>query len=122
MKVLTNKTTKTNTVITWSASIQTDEGVQFAAMHGTMDNTHPLGKTELVVHNHEIYDENVKEVSSAYEQFKSDVTKAAGDFVGQMKKSDQRRPLLTSRYWINRFESRRYSILTASVSALLIFF
>ena len=68
--------------ISWATILQDDRGVQFGAMSGSLDATHPLGQISFTVHNNEVYQANAAEAKQAYVEFSREVTETALDFVG----------------------------------------
>ena len=88
MIIRKRKTTKVITMVTWSTSLQNENGIQFAAMNGSLDASHPLGQTSLTVHNVPLYQENEKAVKAMYAEFVETVSAAAEQFVGLSEKTE----------------------------------
>ncbi len=75
------RSTTVNTV-SWSTALEDDSGIQFAAMTGSLDASHPLGQMSFTVHNEDVYRDNAKEAKQAYADFIREVTETAEGFVG----------------------------------------
>ena len=82
MIVRKQKRSTTVNSISWAMALEDDHGIQFAAMNGSLDATHPLGQVSFTVHNADIYQANVAEARRVYADFAREVTEAALDFVG----------------------------------------
>ena len=82
MIIKKQKRSTTVNTISWATALQDDRGVQFAAMSGSLDATHPLGQISFTVHNTEVYLANAAEAKLAYADFVREVTEASLDFVG----------------------------------------
>ncbi len=82
MIVRKQKRSSTVSVISWAAALEDDRGIQFAAMAGSLDATHPLGQISFIVHNPEIYQANAIEAKRIYADFVREITETALDFVG----------------------------------------
>ena len=82
MIVRKQKRSTTVNTISWAMALEDDRGIQFAAITGSLDATHPLGQISLMVHNPVIYQAYAAEAKHAYTEFAREVTEAAIDFVG----------------------------------------
>ena len=82
MIVRKQKRSTTVNTISWEAALEDDRGIQFAAMSGSLDATHPLGQISFTVHNPEIYQANATEAKRTYADFVREITETAMDFVG----------------------------------------
>ncbi len=63
-------------------AMEDERAIQFAAMGGRLDATHPLGQVSFTVYNADIYQVNVEEARQVYADFAREVTVTALDFVG----------------------------------------
>lgn len=77
MQTTLTKTTKTNTIINWSAALLDNNGTQFAAMTAVLDAARPLGSVSLTVHNQTLFEDNKAEVTAAYNTFVGQVAALA---------------------------------------------
>ena len=84
MIVRKQKRSTTMNTVSWATALEDDRGVQFAAMSGSLDATHPLGQISFTVHNSEIYQANAADAKRAYPDFVREITEAALDFVGNI--------------------------------------
>ena len=82
MIIKKQKRSTTVNTISWATALQDDRGVQFAAMSGNLDASHPLGQISFTVHNPGVYLTNAAEAKQAYADFVREVTEASLDFVG----------------------------------------
>ena len=79
MNVTTNKTTRVQTSVSWSAAITDDDGVQIASMTAKIDSVRPLGSYNFTVYNQSKYTENEDEISEAYATFREEFEEAVSD-------------------------------------------